>query len=188
MGFASYLIFGLLFSCFVFFCFAFIFAGFYLFNVVSRIFWIKESSWIELPENPANTCAWYTETLDSYLDFFMSYQKWTPLFTPQEIEPATTERRAKTLPLRRQPISHTMPNQLFMVIAPPIYLNVSCKLNPYSLLWPCLPRRIGKTHPPISYNLKLKNIGVHFLFYVEELYCELNYHDQKISRIILQLL
>ena len=38
------------------------------------------------------------------------------------------------------------------------------------------------THPNNYHNLKGKDIDVHFLFQVEELYCELNYHDQKIRR------
>ena len=64
-----------------------------------------------------------------------------------------------------------------MVIAGSINLNVSCKLHPYSLqrtrLPPVtrLPRRIGNKHPRDYFNLKGKDI------YVEELYCELNYHD-----------
>ena len=59
-----------------------------------------------------------------------------------------------------------MPNQLVMVIAQPINLNMSCKLHPYSLqrTWsppgPCLPRRIGNMHPHNYYNLKGKDIDV----------------------------
>ena len=56
------------------------------------------------------------------------------------------------------------PDQLVMVIARPINLNVSCKLHPYSLqrTWsppgPRLPRRIGNTHLRNFYNLKGKDI------------------------------
>ena len=45
----------------------------------------------------------------------------------------------------------------------PINLNVSCKLHPYSLqkTWsppgPCIPKRIGNTHPCNYYNLKVMN-------------------------------
>ena len=64
---------------------------------------------IELPwpENPANTCARHIETLDSCFDLIRSHQQcilWSP---PLEIEPATTECRAKTLPLSHKSTSHT---------------------------------------------------------------------------------
>ena len=78
-----------------------------------------------------------------------------------------------------------------MVIAWPINLNMSCMLHAYSLQrtrsppGPRLPRRIGNTHPRNYYNLKGQDIDVHFLFWVEELYCELNYHDQKIRRTLM---
>ena len=55
------------------------------------------------------------------------------------------------------------PNQLVMVIA-----------------WPRLTKRIVNMH---YYKLKGKDIDVHFLFEVEELFWELNHHDQKIRRI-----
>ena len=57
------------------------------------------SLWIELPwpENPANTCAWHTVTLDSGFDLIRSHQQCIPWSPPLEIEPATTECRAETL-------------------------------------------------------------------------------------------
>ena len=62
------------------------------------------------------------------------------------------------------------PNQLVMVIAWLMNLNVSCKLHPYSLqrTWspprPCLPKRVRNTHPRNYYDLNGKDIGLHFLF------------------------
>ena len=64
------------------------------------------------------------------------------------------------------------------------------QLHPYSLQstrsppGPRLPKRIGNTHPRNYFNLKSKEIDVHFLFQVEELYCKLNYHDQKIRQTL----
>ena len=63
-----------------------------------------------------------------------------------------------------------MLNQLVMVIAQLINLNVSCKLHLYSLqrkrllLGPCLPRMIVNMHPHNYSNLKGKDIDVHFFF------------------------
>ena len=73
-----------------------------------------------------------------------------------------------------------------MVIALPINLNVSCKLYPYSLQrtqsppGPHRPKRIINTHLCNYYDVKGKDIHQHFLFYVEELYCELNYYDHAL--------
>ena len=114
---------------------------------------------------------WHTETLDSCFDLIRSYQQRIPGSPPLEIEPVTIECRAKTLPLSYSP-HHTqvMPNQLVMVIAWPINLNVSCKLHLYSLQrtqsppGPCLPRRIGDIYPHNYHNLKVKDIDVHFSF------------------------
>ena len=71
--------------------------------------------WIELPwpENPANSCAWHTETLDCCFNLIRSHQQCIPWFPPLEIEPATTECRAKTLLLSHQSIS---PDFLVVVI------------------------------------------------------------------------
>ena len=65
--------------------------------------------WIELPrlKNAVNTCAWLTETLDCCFDFIRSHQQYIPWSPPLEIEPATTECRAETLPLSHQSESHT---------------------------------------------------------------------------------
>ena len=63
---------------------------------------------------------------------------------------------------------------------------MSSKLHPYSLQrtqsspGPRLPKRIRNTHPRNHYDLKGKDIDLHFLFQVVELYCELNYHNRKI--------
>ena len=64
--------------------------------------------WIELPwlENPTNTYAWHTETLDSFFYLIRSHQQYIPS-SPLEIEPATTDCRAETLQLSQQSISHT---------------------------------------------------------------------------------
>ena len=62
------------------------------------------------------------------------------------------------------------PNQQVMVIVRPINLNVFCKLHPYSLLrtrslsGPRLPKKIRNTHPRNYYDLKGKDIDLHFLF------------------------
>ena len=85
-----------------------------------------------------------------------------------------------------------LPKQLVLVVVRPINLNESCELHPYSLQRirsppePCLPSRIRNTHPCNYYNLKGKDVDVHFLFWVEELYCELYYHNQKIRQTIAQ--
>ena len=60
--------------------------------------------------------------------------------------------------------TQAMPNQLVMEIAQPINLNVSCKLHPYALQRirsPPGPRLSKKIN---YYNLKGKEIDVHFLF------------------------
>ena len=59
------------------------------------------------PENPANTCDWHTEILDSCFDLIRSHQWCLPWSSPLEIEPATTDCRAETLPLRYWSTSHT---------------------------------------------------------------------------------
>ena len=41
-------------------------------------------------------------------------------------------------------------------------------------------------HPRNYYDLKGKDIDLQFLFQVEELYYELNYHDQKIRQTLLR--
>ena len=60
--------------------------------------------WIELPwpENLANTYMRHRETLDSCFNLIRSHQQCYTV-----IAPATTECRAKTLPLSHQPSSHT---------------------------------------------------------------------------------
>ena len=61
-------------------------------------------------------------------------------------------------------------NQLVMVIARPINLNVSCKLYPYSFQrtrsppGPRLPKRIRNTHPCNYKDLKGKDIDIYFSF------------------------
>ena len=126
---------------------------------------------IELPwpENLANTCACHTETMDNCSDLIRAHQQYTPWSPPLEIEPTTTEPK-----LYHWVISphHTqvMPNQLLVVIAQTINLNVSCKLLAYSLQRtrspprPRLPKRIGNTHSHNWYNLKGKDIDIHFSF------------------------
>ena len=82
--------------------------------------------WIELPwpENPASTCAWHTETLDSCFDVIRSHQQWIPWHPSLEIEQATTERRAETLPLSLLSTQVT-PNLLVIIFARPINLKVT---------------------------------------------------------------
>ena len=65
---------------------------------------IKNGLWIELPwpENPANIYAWHTETLDNCFDLIRFHQQFILLSPRLEIEPATTECKAKTLPLSYQ--------------------------------------------------------------------------------------
>ena len=129
--------------------------------------------WIELPwpENPENICTWHTETLDSWFDLIRSYQQCISCFPHwrSNQQPKNAELKLyhwATCPHHTQ----TMQNQLIMVIARPIKLNGSCKLHPYSTQrtqsapGPCLPRRIGNTHPCNYYNLKCKDIDMHFHF------------------------
>ena len=126
--------------------------------------------WIELqrPENLANTCVRHTETQDSCFDFIRSHRcVYNDLFhrranqQPQNAEPKLYL-WANNL-YRKQVIR----NQLVMIIARPINLNVSCKLHPYSLQrtrsppGPRLPKRIGNTYPRNYYNLKGKDIDIH---------------------------
>ena len=129
--------------------------------------------WIELPwpENLPNTCVRHTETLDSCFNLiglissvYHDLPHWRLNQQPQNAEPklyywAISSHRTQV-----------MPNQLVMAIVQSINLNVSCKLHPYSLQrtqsppGPCLPRRIENIHPSNYYNLKGKDIDVHFLF------------------------
>ena len=129
--------------------------------------------WIELPwpENLANTYTWHMETLDSSFDLIRSHQQCIPWFSLLEIKPAITDCRAETLQLTTNPYyTQVMPNLLVMVITLPINLNVSCKLHLYSLqrTWsppgPRLPKRIRNMHPHNYYDLKGKDIDLHFLF------------------------
>ena len=144
--------------------------------------------WIELPwpENLANTYTQHTETLDdSCFDLIRSHQQcisWSPLL---KIKPATIECRAETLPLNHQSTFHTSDAKLTShgncaANKPECVLQVTTVLftEKQTLLGPRLPERIGNTHPHNYYNLKGKDIGVHFLFKIEELYCELNYHAE----------
>ena len=68
---------------------------------------------------------------------------------------------------------------------------MSSKLHPYSLQrsqsppGPRIPKMFRNTNPRNCYDLKGRDIDLYFLFLfflIEELYCELNYHDQKIRR------
>ena len=60
--------------------------------------------WIKLPwhENPANTYARHTETLDSCFNLIRSHQQCIPWSPPLEIKPATTDCSAETLQLSHQ--------------------------------------------------------------------------------------
>ena len=58
-------------------------------------------------ENPVNTYARHTETLDSCFDHIWSHQQCIPWSPPLEIKPVTTDCRAETLQLSHQSISHT---------------------------------------------------------------------------------
>ena len=128
--------------------------------------------WIELPwpENSANTYAWHTETLNSSFDLIRSHQQCIPRSPPPEIEPATTEPKLYNWAHSSYRALVT-PNELMMVIARPINLNVSCKLHPYSLQitrsppGQRLPKRIRNTHPRNYYNFKGNYIDLHFLFF-----------------------
>ena len=106
--------------------------------------------WIRLPwpENPANTSARNTEALDRCFNLIRSHQQCIQWFPPLDIEPATTECRTESLTLTiNSHRTQVMTNQLVMIIAPLINLNVSCKLHAYFSLavhltnepqWPCL--------------------------------------------------
>ena len=111
----------------------------------------------------------HTETLDCLFDLIRSHQRFISWSPSLEIEPATTDCRAETLQLSISPCrTQVTPNQLVMVIAQPINLNVSFKLHLYSLQGtrsppgPRLLSRIGNTHPINYYNLKDKDIDLHF--------------------------
>ena len=62
---------------------------------------------LQWSENLANTCMWHTEPLDSCFDLIRSHQQCIPWSLSLEIEPATTECRAKTLPLSHLFTLHT---------------------------------------------------------------------------------
>ena len=143
--------------------------------------------WIELPwpENLANIQKWHTKHWTAVLTLFglisnlyHNLPHWRSNQWPQNAEPKLNHWATNP---------HYTPNQLVMVIAWPINLNVSCKLHPYSLQRTQspsglrLPKRNGNTHPHNCYNLKSKEIDENFLFIFkeEELYCELNKHDRK---------
>ena len=65
----------------------------------------NEGSTIELPwpENPTNTCELHTEPLDSCFNLIKSHQLCIVWFPRLEIEPATTECIAETLPWALSP-------------------------------------------------------------------------------------
>ena len=138
----------------------------YIFLILRRgIILLIELPW---PEKPANTCVRHTETLDSCFDLIRSSQQCVPWSPPLDTKRETTGCRFKTLSLRRKFTWHTREsNQLVMVIARPINLNVSCKLHPHSLQRtrsppePRLPRGIGNTYPRNYYNFKGKDIDVY---------------------------
>ena len=135
---------------------------------------LKKSSLLGIvlpwPENPVNTYAWHTETPDSCFDLIRSHQRFISWSSPLEIEPSTTEPKLYNWTISPYRTRMT-PNKLFMVvIAQPINLNVFFKLHPYSLQktrsppGPRLPKRIRNTHPRNYYDLKGKDIDLHFLF------------------------
>ena len=139
--------------------------------------------WIELlwPENRANTCVQHMETLDSCFNLIRSNQQCIPCFPHWRSNQQPQNMEQKFYHIAISPHhAQVIPNQLVMAIECPGKLNVSCKLHPYSLqrTWsswgPHLLRSIGNTHPLDYYNLKGKDIDVHFLFKVEKLYCEFN--------------
>ncbi len=77
----------------------------YIFCFLSKGFILLiELPW---PENPVNTYAWHTETLDSCFNLIWSYQQRIPRSPPLEIKPVTTECRAETQSLSHQFISNT---------------------------------------------------------------------------------
>ena len=69
--------------------------------------------------------------------------------------------------------TQAMSNQLVMVIVRPINLNVCCKLGPYSFqrTWsppePHLPKRIRNMQPFNYYDLKGKDIDVHYHYIID---------------------
>ena len=100
-------------------------SSFSLFNVIFT-FGI-ELPW---PENLANTCTRHTETLDLLGLFSSVYHdllQWRLNQWPQSAESKLYHWAISSHCIQ------VMPNQLVMVIAWPIYLNVSCKLLLYSL-------------------------------------------------------
>ena len=70
--------------------------------------------WNELlwPENPVYTCMQLTETLDCCFDLIRSHQQCIPWSLPLEIEPATRECRAETLPMSPQSTLYTSDTKL----------------------------------------------------------------------------
>ena len=144
--------------------------------------------WIELPEseNPVNTYARQHWTAISTLSGLIScvyrdLHHWRSNQRSQIAEPKLYNWAISSYR------TSVMPNLLVMVVTQPVNLNVSWKLHSYSLLRTRsppglrLPKRIRNTHPRNFYDLKGKDIDLHFLFFlIEELYCELNYHDEKI--------
>ena len=61
------------------------------------------------PENPANTYARHTETLDSFFDLIRSHQQCIPWSPQLEIEKVTADCRAETLKLSYQCRSISLP-------------------------------------------------------------------------------
>ena len=111
------------------------------------------------------------EILDSCFDIIKFHQQcisWSPHWRsdqqPQNAEPKLYHWASN--PNRTQ----VMLNQIVMVIARPINLNVSCKLHPPSLqrtLSPPgsrRPRRIGNTHPRNYYTNKGRDIMYILIF------------------------
>ena len=159
----------------------------YIFYFLSRgiILWIE----LQWPENPANTYAQHTETLNSCFDLIRSLQQcisWSP---PLEIKPSTTEYRAETLPLSHQPILHTSDAKL------------TSHGNCSQLTWMCLTSYIctlyrGHSHIqghvfPRGLEIRVRviimtprvRIQIYIFYFLSRgIILELNYNDQKIRQ------
>ena len=76
--------------------------------------WIEEFNlinWIIMTRRFGKHCVLHTEQLNICLDFIKSHQRSISWYPPLEIQPATTECRAETLPLRYGPHrTQAMPN------------------------------------------------------------------------------
>ena len=128
--------------------------------------------------------AWHTETLDSCFDLIWFHQQYIPCSPPLEIEPATTECKAKTLPLRYRSTLHPSDAKLTSH-GNCVAINLMCLVSYIHTLTEdtvtsraTSSQRIGDMHSR-HHNLMGKEIDIHLFYFFRENYIiNWSYSDQ----------